>query len=297
MGPEVFPVFHSYPELDVEYDEAHRTVWYHMDSRPRPCFTPPLLESIKKLHDRVIRLSRIHLEDRQPMPVRYMVLASRAEGVFSYGGDLSLFVAYIRDGNREGLRRYAKACIDVVYTNVTNLLGLPLTTMALVQGDALGGGWEAAMSSSVVVAEESAKFGLPEVLFNLFPGMGAYSILARRLTTTQAERMIRSGDVFTAREMHEVGLVDVVAPNGEGPKAVLDFIKQADRRRNARQALFRVRDRYDPVTYNELRDIAEIWVDAAMSLTDKDFRMMERLVRAQNRSRAAPEQHPAQSTA
>ena len=47
----------------------------------------------------------------------------------------------------------------------------PLITIALVQGDALGGGFECALSFDVLIAERSAKMGLPEVLFNLFPGM------------------------------------------------------------------------------------------------------------------------------
>ena len=44
-----------------------------------------------------------------------------------------------------------------------------LTKIVLVQGDALGGGFECALASDVIVAEESAQMGLPEILFNLFP--------------------------------------------------------------------------------------------------------------------------------
>ena len=71
---------------------------------------------------------------------------------------------------------------------------MPLTTITLVQGDALGGGFEAAISSNVVIAEKSAKFGLPEVLFNLIPGMGAYSFLVRRTSPDLAEKIIMSGE-------------------------------------------------------------------------------------------------------
>ena len=98
------------------------------------------------------------------------MLASDVPGVFNLGGDLDLFRQHIMAGDRGGLLRYAKACIEVLYGNIINL-GRDLTTVSLVQGDALGGGFEAALSSNVLIAERNAKLGLPEVLFNLFPGM------------------------------------------------------------------------------------------------------------------------------
>ena len=52
-------------------------------------------------------------------------------------------------------------------------LNLPMVTIALVQGDALGGGFECALAHDLIIAERSAKLGLPEVLVNLFPGIGA----------------------------------------------------------------------------------------------------------------------------
>jgi DSF synthase len=56
---------------------------------------------------------------------------------------------------------------------------LPILTVGLVQGAALGGGFEALLSFDYVVAERDATFGLPEILFGLFPGMGAHSLLSR----------------------------------------------------------------------------------------------------------------------
>ncbi len=53
-----------------------------------------------------------------------------------------------------------------------SLPGLPFVTVALVEGDALGGGFEAALSCDVIVATPQAKFGFPEVLFHLFPAWG-----------------------------------------------------------------------------------------------------------------------------
>ena len=60
-------------------------------------------------------------------------------------------------------------------------MDLPILTVALIQGDAVGGGFEAMLTDDIVIAEQGAKFGLPEILFNLFPGMGGYSFLRRKV--------------------------------------------------------------------------------------------------------------------
>ena len=79
-----------------------------------------------------------------------------------------------------------------------------------MQGDALGGGFECALASDLIVAEERAQLGFPEILFNLFPGMGAYSLLSRRVGMKGAEKMILSARLYTAEELHELGVVDLL---------------------------------------------------------------------------------------
>src|SRR5258706_4416798 len=114
---------------------------------------------------------------------------------------------------------------------------------------------ECALSSDVVVAERSAQMGLPEILFNLFPGMGACSLLARRMGLRAAEELILSGRVLPATKLHEMGVVDVL----------------------------RARQLVQPIRREELDGVAELWVDAALKLEDKDLRMMGRIVRSQMR--------------
>jgi DSF synthase len=162
-------------------------------------------------------------------------------------------------------------------------LDLPLTTIALVEGDALGGGFECAISASVLVAEESARMGFPEVLFNLFPGMGAYSFLARKIGRRLAEELIVSGNLYTGRQLYDMGVVDVLAPDGAGEAAVYSFIKKHSKAANGRRAIEMIRREIQPVTHEELMRVVELWADAALRLTERDLRMMDRLVRAQAR--------------
>jgi DSF synthase len=212
----------------------------------------------------------------------YQVFASRIPGIFSLGGDLRLFRALIRARNRDVLMSYARDCIDLVYTNAVNY-HLPVTTISLVQGQALGGGFEAALAANVVVAERQAKLGLPEVMFNMFPGMGAYQLLCRRLTPSQAERFILSGRTYCAEELHDMGLVDILAEPGEGEEAVWSYIRSHHRQFDGHQAMRRAIQAASPLDYEGFMRVADVWVDQALALSDRDLEVVEYLIRAQER--------------
>ncbi len=271
----------SYRHLTTHYEKKHKVGWYYMHAAPRPCFTPTLLEEIALWFGQV----RQELDTPQGREYRYLVLASDVEGTFNLGGDLDLFRGLIGAGNYDALLNYATACIDVLYQNIVHL-ERDLTTISLVQGDALGGGFEAALSGNVLIAERGCRMGLPEILFNLFPGMGAYSLLSRKIGATRAEQMILSGQLFDAEELHQLGVVDILAEKGEGELAVLEYIKRAERAANGYRAMRQVRDRCNPVTYRELLDITTLWVEAALRLEPRDLKMMERLVKRQNGRRS-----------
>ncbi len=271
----------TFGELDVEFDPQDRAYWCFLRPRGSPSYTPGILQDLISMWDSIKRLYVAYARDGD-VPIRYVVGASRIPGIFSYGGDLKLFSELIRGGNREGLEQYAAACIDVLYRTATSV-DLPIVTIALVQGEALGGGFESALACNVIVAEKSAKFGLPEILFNLFPGMGAYSLLARRLDAVRAEKMIMSGRIYSADELHAMGLVDVLAEDGKGEEAVREYISRQGRRHSVQRAIYRVRDRVLPLSFAELSDVTKIWVDTALRLTEHDLRKMGRLAAAQNR--------------
>ncbi len=275
ITPKIREESGEYSHLTTHYEEKHKLGWYYMHASPRPCFTPTLLQDIDNW------FSQVKYEQENGRDYRYLVLASNVEGAFNLGGDLNLFRGLIEDGNYDGLLDYAKACINVLYQNIVHL-ERDLTTISLVQGDALGGGFEAALSSNVLIAERGTKMGLPEILFNLFPGMGAYSLLSRRVGSSKAEQMILSGQLYSAEELHELGVVDILAEKGEGELAVLDYIKRAERAANGYRAMREVKDICNPITYQELLDITTLWVKAALQLEKRDLRMMERLVTRQN---------------
>lgn len=274
MPDTLLPSETGYEQLTTYFDESHGIAWGYMHAEPRPCFTPRLLGELTAWCHALQR----QIDDPRQPDVRYLVTASSYPGVYNLGGDLSLFLDCIQRRDRDALSRYAKACIEPLYLNIAHLHRPDLRSISLVQGDALGGGFECVLSANVVVAEKGTKMGFPEIMFNLFPGMGALSLLGRRVGMQMAERMIMSGNLYQAEALHEMGVVDVLAEPGEGAAAVYEYIRRDSRFRNGALALRAARERIEAVTYEELLDITEVWVDAAMHVEAKDLRMMERLI-------------------
>src|SRR3954453_24206733 len=217
------------PQLTAHYDMESRAMWSRWSAEPRPCFNPSLLADIRAYYEFVSQTHGVVHCAGEERPIEYTVLPSGVPGVFNLGGDLDLFKQLIGAHDRAGLLRYGRACIDVLYRNYIAHELPAVTTISLVQGECLGGGFEAALSSDVIVAEKSARFGFPEILFNLFPGMGAYSFLDRKIGQKGAEAVISSGKIYSADEMLALGIVDAVAEDGAGETEVVDLIKRRTR--------------------------------------------------------------------
>ena len=269
------------PQLHAHFDVATRAIWSRWTAAPRPCFNAGLLADIRAYYDFLEHSDgHVHCAGEEH-PIEYVVLASGMPGVFNLGGDLDLFRQVIEARDRQGLLRYGRACIDVLYRNYVNH-DLPVTTISLVQGECLGGGFEAALSSDVIIAERKSHFGFPEILFNLFPGMGAYSFLERKIGQKATEELLTSGKIYSAEEMHAMGVVDVIATDGQGEAEVAALIHQRRRSRNGLAALASVRRRVHRLDFSELLDIVQTWVDAALRLNPRDLKLMQRLVSRQN---------------
>jgi len=101
------------------------------------------------------------------------------------------------------------------------VLALPQPVVAAVHGYALGGGCELALCCDVIVADETAVFGLPETTVGLVPGGGGTQLALRRLGPGRAADLIFSGRRVDAREAARIGLADRVVPAGTAcPQAI-----------------------------------------------------------------------------
>ncbi len=191
--------------------------------------------------------------------VRAVVLSSSSERAFCVGADLK---------ERAGLDDAALLAQRLRFRAAfAALLAVPVPVVAALRGYALGGGYELALSSDVVVAEPGAVVGLPEVTVGLVPGCGGTQLLPRRVGAGRAAELVLTGRRVPAEEAARLGLVDVLTgPGGalEGARAVAARAAAASpvAVRSAKRALRRGADA-DLATGLEVEDAA--WRAAAGS--------------------------------
>lgn len=266
-----------FTQLAGYYEEERRTLWMMLRAQPRPCFNHALIEEIMNL-SWLVRQSQFEVD--------FWVTGSLVPDIYNTGGDLRFFVECIENGRREALRAYARACVDCVHA-ASRGFDTGAITLSMVEGSALGGGFEAALAHHFLLAQRDARLGFPEIAFNLFPGMGGYSLVARRSGMKLAEELIYKGESHTAEWYEQQGLVDVLFEPGQGYVATRTFIDTLQPKMNGVRAMLRARQRVLQLPRSELMDITEDWVDAAFCLQPKDVAYMQRLVQLQDRHTAS----------
>jgi len=143
-------------------------------------------------------------ECKQDGTVRVVILTGVGDKAFIAGADINEFVgkspAMIMD--------FAELGHNVV--RIMETMGKPI--VAAVNGYALGGGLEISMACDMRFASDKARFGQPEILLGLIPGMGGTQRLSRLVGIGLARELIMSGEQVTAQRAYEIGLVNRVFP-------------------------------------------------------------------------------------
>jgi enoyl-CoA hydratase/carnithine racemase len=147
--------------------------------------------------------------------VRAVVLSASGEKAFCVGADLKERNAF-SDADLMRQRPVFRAAFGGV-------LDLPQPAVAAVFGFALGGGCELALACDLVVADETAVFGLPEVTVGVVPGGGGTQTLVRRVGASRAADLILTGRRVEAAEAYELGIVNRLVPAGTARSAALDL--------------------------------------------------------------------------
>jgi enoyl-CoA hydratase/carnithine racemase len=164
---------------------------------------PKVMNALNKA---TINELRSAFEDaRDDLAVRGVILTG-GEKAFAAGADIAE-IANNTAVEAEQATRRGQALTDLIEN-----LGKPV--IAAVNGFALGGGCELAMSCTIRIAAESAKFGQPEVKLGVMPGYGGTQRLPRLVGRGRALKLILSGDIIDAAEAYRIGLVDELEPDG-----------------------------------------------------------------------------------
>ncbi|MBP2831636.1 enoyl-CoA hydratase/isomerase family protein [Aquimarina sp. U1-2] len=215
-------------------------------------------------------------------PLKFIVSGSEHQGIYNMGGDLSFFLHCIRSKDIEQLITYANLCIDAIYA-IHSSFDLPVITIALVEGNAYGGGFECALAHDYILAAEDVQFCLPENKFNLFPGMGAHSLLTRKVSPSEVNKLIRSDTMYSAKNLETIGLVEKIIEPKMAMQSLYQYIAKIKERFNFELHHIQCKKMVNAISKEELLAITNLWVEACMKVASFDLRRMEILAKAQSR--------------
>lgn len=261
------------------------TLSYHADaavielalmSPETPTFTIATLDAFQVFVEDV----RASARATQGRPWRYFHLTSLDPRTFSMGGDLQTIARIARERDRAEAREYGRKAAEVIY-GLWNSFGLDLITTACVAGKAFGAGFEAALACNRAVAHHAASFCLPESRFGLFPGMGATSLLQRRLGQQAMEAMIAERSVMTAQDALRAGLLQTLCPSdpaamemgaaAAGGESRWATLMDCRTKTKAREAF----------SLDEVVSTTTRWAECVVSLPPADLEALERVARMQ----------------
>jgi methylglutaconyl-CoA hydratase len=147
------------------------------------------------------------LEYSSPKQVQVVLVRSCVENVFCAGADLKER-AEMSDEETLPFVRYLRSTF-------TRLESIPMPTIAVIDGFALGGGTELALACDLRVAGRNAVLGLPETTLAILPGAGGTQRLPRLVGIAKAKELIYTGTRLNAEEAVKIGLVERVTQQDE----------------------------------------------------------------------------------
>lgn len=167
---------------------------------------PDKLNALNK--DVIEELGKVMNDVYNNADIKSVILTGAGEKAFVAGADISEFTSLDENGGAELARRGQQGVFDKIENS-------PKPVIAAVNGFALGGGCELAMSCHFRLASENAKFGQPEVNLGLIPGYGGTQRLTQLIGKGKSMELMMTADMIGAAEAKELGLVNYVLPAAE----------------------------------------------------------------------------------
>ena len=180
----------------------------------------------------LVRINRPEARNALNMEVRRLIAKQLTEA-----GDDEAVRSVVLTGNEQtvaagaDIKEMAGAgTVDMIARGTHKLwrtiAACPKPVIAAVNGFALGGGCELAMTCDIIIAGESAKFGQPEVKIGIMPGGGGTQRLTRAAGKYKAMRYILTGDLFGTREAFDMGLVSEIVPDADVERRAIEMAQQ-----------------------------------------------------------------------
>ncbi|MDK1286635.1 enoyl-CoA hydratase-related protein [Pseudoalteromonas umbrosa] len=259
--------YHSEPLAIMRNGSLH---WATMQLNKAPYFTKSMLR----------QLNYFLLPERETQKNIIKVISSAKAGVFSLGGDLCSLASVVAQRDEVWLKDYAFIYMTLLH-RVLSGAKYNFTSIALVQGRAYGMGMELALCADCVIAEEGALFLYPPEIFH----HGLEHVLVRKLQHKSSRcavmEVMYSNRRFSAKELYELGLVDVLVGTGEGEQAVRALVNRAQACDLGHAELQKYRYQTSMHSFGQLSNAADTWVKHALNGNATQQKYLRRLARMQ----------------
>jgi enoyl-CoA hydratase/3-hydroxyacyl-CoA dehydrogenase len=217
LGAKSGQGFYPYPQPEPGYEQAPVKLDYRgddvaiawLDSPPANALGPQVVEGLRKVWQEI--------QDK----ARALIIASPNPALFSAGADIKAFTQWDPESGREHLEAIQGLGREMERSGIV--------TIAAVNGTALGGGCELAMSCDVRLAAASASFGQPEINLGIIPGFGGTQRLPRLVGPAKAFEMNATGVTISADDAYEHGLVNRVLADHELFDTALQWARKLSR--------------------------------------------------------------------
>jgi len=157
------------------------------------------------------------MDDRK-QEIRAVILRGAGEKAFAAGADIKAFLELNPDTAKKRLSRSHQ-----IYSMVENF---QWPVIGAIHGFCLGGGLELALCCDIRYAEETARFGFPEVNLSVFPGNGGIARSLYHLPLGKLKELVFTGEIISAAEALSLGLIEKVVPAGKSLEAALDLAEK-----------------------------------------------------------------------
>lgn len=175
------------------------------------------LELLKELNELMEFLNSLCFAENAYQKYQSVLLTGSGEKAFVAGADIK----YMSTASREQIKEF----IDLGQRLMLAIENLPLVVIAMVNGFAIGGGFELALACDFIFASDRAYLGLAELKLGLIPGFGGTQRLCSRVGISQAKKIIFTANNLSAQEAKELGIVDEVFEHSQLKEKSIEFIK------------------------------------------------------------------------
>jgi len=212
----------------------------------------------------------------------FAIMGEKNSGVFNVGGDLKLFLNLVEHRDSLSLLRYGENCIKLIEKSL-NAKNHNMTTAAIINGNALGGGFESALACDIIIAEEDFEIALPEVRLGFFPGMGAFELLSKRIGPQQTKKFILEGKTFKTNELYEMGVFDYLVKQNSGVEKLKEVIKKERKFQVTNNSIRKINDRQSPIKYEDLRNTLDLWIESILNISNVQKKLIKKTIEQQNK--------------